>query len=416
MSTPWHTEKWFVSHFNFLDEVRSRWNIPKKVIIHDVTLRDGEQQQGLAFRKEDKIKAARLMDEAGIPEIELCASGVSKDDLEAAKTLAREGMRCKIFVMVFARKEDVDWAADAGAWGITLSIPSSPHIQEGLGWKPEEAIQKAVEVSSYAKERGLHVMVEPWDSTRADLDYWVKFAKTVVDEGHADRACFVDTFGVAIPDAIFHAISKAKEVIQVPLHIHCHNDFGLAAANALAAVTAGARAIDCTLTGIGDRSGMPPTEEVALALHLLYGVDVGLDLGKLYQLCKLIQSFSGVKVPPQKAVVGDNLFAIETGTLLSDLLKARGRGFGDLIVYPYLPEIVGQSPVRVLLGKKSGKTSVNYKLKEMGMNATPEQAAAILEKVKEYAPKVRRTLTDDEFRIIVNEITGKKHRRRISNK
>ena len=198
MSEPWKGIYSFVSPHNFDPEVRAGWNLPSKVRIHDNTLRDGEQQPGMVFRKDEKIQTALLLDEMGIPEIEVGMPVVSKEDSDAMKELSGMGLKARLMCLVRTLKADIDVAADVGVSGVVVEIPSSHFIHDALGWDSDGTVSRAFESISYAKERGLYASLFPWDSTRADLNYWLKIAKAGVDAG-ADAVAFVDTLGVTSP-------------------------------------------------------------------------------------------------------------------------------------------------------------------------------------------------------------------------
>ncbi|MFQ5762916.1 MAG: pyruvate carboxyltransferase, partial [Candidatus Bathyarchaeia archaeon] len=196
------------------------------MVVHDNTLRDGEQQAGVVFSKQEKLHIAHALNEVGIDRIEVGMPVVSKDDFEVMKTLASEDLNSKLYCLARATKEDVDAATECGAYGLVMEIPSSKHIHEALGWTKEEAISKLVTATQHAVDRGLHVGVFPWDTTRADLSDYLDIAKAAAD-AHADSIAVVDTFGVAVPNVVKHLIKKLKATVKVPVEIHCHNDFGL---------------------------------------------------------------------------------------------------------------------------------------------------------------------------------------------
>ncbi|MEM2673712.1 MAG: pyruvate carboxyltransferase, partial [Candidatus Bathyarchaeia archaeon] len=256
MNEPWKTDKWFVSHYNFVEEIRKNLNFPEKVLIHDVTLRDGEQQANVIFRKQEKIKVARLLDEAGVQRIEAGMPAVSKEEMEAVKAIASDGLNAKIFAFTRCMKRDVDLALKCGVDGVVMEIPSSDHLLSyAYGWSEDKAIKLAVEATSYAHEHGLHVAFFTIDSTRAKFETCWSLINAVATEGHMDSLVVADTFGVCSPHAIHYFVRKLKERVKKPLEIHCHNDFGLAVANTISAVAAGAEIVHTTVNGIGERAG-----------------------------------------------------------------------------------------------------------------------------------------------------------------
>jgi len=398
---PWLSDKWWVSPLNFVDEVRSQLKLPKRVLIHDITLRDGEQQAGVTFNKEDKIEIAKMLDEVGVHRIEAGMPAVSSEDKEAVKAIARMGLNAKVFCFARCMKRDVDLALECDVDGIEMEIPSSEHlIRYGYDWPLEKAIELAVEATSYAAEHGLHVAFFTIDGTRANLDWWFKLVGKVASEGHMDSLVLVDTFGVCMPEAIRYLTRKAREQFSVPIEVHFHNDFGLAVANTLAAVAEGAEIVHTTVNGIGERMGNADLAETALALEVLYGVKLGLDYSKLYKLSKLVERLSGVKMPPHKPVVGDGVFRVESGIIVGwwRNLERQGR---PLVMFPYHWSFVGQNGVEIVLGKKSGRDSILYVLERMGVDPTTVNVDKVLEEVKVEAIRRKSPVPSEVFKQIV---------------
>jgi isopropylmalate/homocitrate/citramalate synthase len=403
MRKPWMTDKWWVSPLNFVNEIRASLNLPDNVIIHDITLRDGEQQAGLVFNKEDKIRIARMLDEVGVHRIEAGMPAVSKEDREAVKAIANEGLNAKIFCFARCMKQDVDLALECDVDGVEMEIPSSEHlIKYAYGWPLEKALELSIEATRYAADHGLHVAFFTIDATRASLDWWFKIIEKVATEGHMDSLVLVDTFGVCTPEAIRYFTKKALERFNKPIEAHFHNDFGLAVANTLAAVTEGVQIVHTTINGIGERMGNADLAETALALEALYGVKLGLKYDRLYKLSKLVEELSGVRMPPHKPVVGDGVFKVESGIIagwwarLEELNK-------PLIMFPYTWDLIGQKGVEILLGKKSGRDSIIRKLREIGVNPSTVDLDKILEKVKEESIKRKGPISDEIFKEIVEK-------------
>jgi len=403
-SKPWKTDKWFVSHYNFLDEVRKGFDLPEKVMVHDITLRDGEQQANVIFRKDEKIKIARMLDEAGVARIEAGMPAISKQDTEAVKAIAHDGLNAKVFCFARCMKRDVDFALQCDVDGLIMEVPSSDHlIKYGYGWPEEKAISLSVEATQYAAEHGLHVGFFTIDSTRAEFETCWRLINAVATEGHMDSLVLVDTFGVCSPQAISYLVGKIRERVKKPLEIHCHNDFGLGVANTIAAVTAGVEIVHTTVNAIGERVGNGSLDEIALALELFYGVKTGIKFEKLYALSKMVEELSLVKMPPNKPIVGDNVFTTESGIIAGWWARLEELGM-PLEMFPFLPEFIGHRPVKIVLGKKSGRDSVIYRLKKLGLQVPDEKIDEILEQIKVMSEDKKRILTEDEFISIVKQI------------
>jgi len=224
--------------------------------------------------------------------------------------------------------------------------------------------------------------------------------KTVVLRGHVDRVRVVDTVGSCLPQAMEYMVRWMVQTTNLPVEVHCHDDFGMATANTLAGIAAGATVASTTLNGMGERAGGAPTEEVALALKVLLGADLNLRFERFYAVSRLLQEMSGAPLAPHKAVVGENAFGQEAGMVVS--------GWKETVftAEPYLPEFVGQSH-RLVIGKKSGKDSIEIKLREFGIEAPKDQVEKILLAVKLRAEETKKPLSDDDFKKIVQTLLRK---------
>jgi isopropylmalate/homocitrate/citramalate synthase len=397
MDKPWMKEKWYVSNYNFNPEVQQEIKL-SNIVISDCTLREGEQQPGVVLTGDEKVRIAHALDELGIHQIEAGMPAVSPEEKKTITKIAKAGLRAKILAFCRARKDEIETARDCGVWGILCSLPSSSIlIEEKLKWPYERVIDTAIELTRFAHEQGLYVVFSPFDTTRADFNFLTKHVQTVIAQGHVDRLRLVDTRGCVSPHGIGFLIRKIRGLTNLPIEIHCHDDFGLATANTITAAAAGANVLSTTMNGMGERSGNAPTEEVAVALLLLYGLDLGLRYEKFYEASRLVQELTGVKLQPHKSVVGENAFTFESGAGLEGFAK------GDpFISETYLPEVVGQR-FRVLLGKKSGKYSIQMKLKELSLDVPEEKVAALLTQVKEQSERTKQPVSDEDFRAMVKK-------------
>jgi methanogen homocitrate synthase len=406
-SKKWINDSWVASPANFEPKVLKQLNFPKKIQLYDVTCRDGEQRPGVVFRKDDKVRIAKKLDEVKIQRIEAGMPAVSDEDFNAVKEIAHLGLSAKVVAFSRARKDDVDLALKADVPAILIETPSSDDlIRTGFGWEKKKALQMAAEATEYAKAHGLQTTFFAIDSTRADPRFLKKLYTTVVKESHVDSVAVVDTFGITSPQGFASIVRTVKRWVTVPLEVHCHNDFGLGTANALSGLGAGATIAHTNVNGIGERAGGASTEEVAVALRILYGKDLGFRYDKLYELSKLVQEASGVPVSPQKPVVGETAFGYEAG--IPTMLCLRYK-HANMLKYglSYLPEFVGNK-FSITLGKKSGGQSIRWRLEELGYEATDKQVDEILAKVKQLALEKKRGLTDEEFRRIYDDVVRMK--------
>lgn len=399
------TSQWFVSPYNYVDEVRKKLSLPEKVYIHDTTLRDGEQQPNVVFRKDEKVEIAIALDEVGVDFIEAGLPAVSRGDFEAIKAIVKQGLKAKVLSFSRCLKEDVDLALKADVPGVVMELPSSEHIiKYAYRWDVGKALERSREALEYAKQHGLYVKFFTIDATRSDVSFLKKVIGNVKDL--MDALVLADTFGVMSPYAMEYFMRMIKGFVNKPLEVHAHNDFGLAVANSLAAVVGGASTVHVTVNGLGERSGNAALEEVVLALELLLGVKTNIKKERLYELSKLVERLSGVKLQPQKAVVGDNITRVESGILTDWWFNVKDVKPTEIL--PYIPTLVGRkAELTILLGKKSGKRNVVEKLRELGISVSDDEAIQLLTKLKERAIELKRALTDEEFKELVREVLKK---------
>ena len=381
---------WETSPFG--DAAHAGSHFPENVRIADCSLRDGEQQAGIVFTRKDKVDIARALDRLGVYEIEAGTPASSEEDRQAIEDIAAAGLKSKVSALARGRRDDIDLVARCGAWAARLSMPISA-IQRAnkLKLTDDQYIRLALDNANYTKERGLACIFSPYDTTRSELPLLRRLLSEFNREGTVDRVRIVDTTGCATPQIIAFLVREMAQVTQIPLEIHCHDDFGLAVANTIAGVQQGAEYISVTMNGIGERSGNASLEEAALALRVLYGVDCGVDLSQIVEVSRLVEERSGIALQAHKAVVGRGAFAHESGMVVAGLLK------DPFTAESYVPELVGQSR-EVVLGKKSGVTSVEAKLKELNIELPTEAMAAILNDIKREAVRTKRPIGEAKLR------------------
>ncbi len=400
---PWKTDQWFSSPWNYLPEVTEGFNIPERIEIHDVTLRDGEQQAGVEFTADDKVEIAIALAEAGIHRIEAGLPAVSPADTEAVKRIVQLGLDTEVYAFSRCMVSDVQLAVDCGVSGVVMEVPASHHlIEKAYNWPVERAIEASVESTKFAHENGLKVSFFPIDATRSTMTQLLDDLETVATQGHVDNIALVDTFGVTSPHAISYYTRRVRERLAVPLETHFHMDFGMGVANSILAVAEGASVIHTTVSGIGERAGNAPTEETVLALLTMYGVDTGIDTTKFTDIARLVADLSGVVQPSNRPVTGSRLYNVESGIITTWV-----KNVGDELTepFPFRPELVGQSSPEIVLGKGSGLDSVAIWLGRHGIyDAETKEIEAILAEVKGRSLAKKGLLDDDEFADIVREI------------
>jgi isopropylmalate/homocitrate/citramalate synthase len=400
---PWHTDHWFTSPWNYAPEVRSTLTLPERVVFHDTTLRDGEQQAGVQFSARQKVAIAGVLAEAGVGRIEAGMPAVSPEDEAAVREIAKARLPAEIYVLSRCMKTDVQRAVDCGVDGVVMEIPSSRHLVElGYRWTVERAVDLCVEATAYAAAQGLKVAFFPVDASRADMDEFLKLIRRVSADGHMDSLGLVDTFGVLTPQAAAYFTSQCAE-FGVPLEAHFHMDYHMGVANSCMAVAAGATVVHTTVGGLGERAGNTPLEDIAMALLTMYGVPTGLDTTKLKKLNDLVMRFAGVPVPSQRAIVGDGIFQIESGMVAGWYGNVRDSDVTE--VFPYHPDLVGQRQPKVVLGKGSGPDSVVMAAAALGVHdLTSDQITKLLSAVKLESLGLRRLLTSEEFEGLLRRI------------
>ena len=400
--TPWEREnRWFTSPWNFLEESREGLDFPERVSFHDVTLRDGEQQAGIALNREDKVAIAKKLAEAGVDRIEAGMPVVSPQDEAAIKDIVQLDLGPKIYAFARCMVDDVNRARDCGVDGVVVEIPSSQHIMDkAYGWPLERAVNLSIEATLAAKEAGLDTVFFTIDSSRAEFDFYLDMVERVATEGHMDALALVDTFGGVAPNAIPVWVKKVRERLPgVRLEAHFHDDFGLGVANTIAAMASGVEVAHTTVTGVGERAGNTPMEDLALALRMLYSVEHGLVTESFYALSRLVRERTGHQIPSNRAAVGERLFEVESGIIAGWYERCIDDDPTEL--FPYHWDVVGQPPARVVYGKGSGLPSVTLAMKALGLDASDDELRNILMKIKERALETKALMPFEEVAIII---------------
>jgi methanogen homocitrate synthase len=396
----WINDNWWTSEFNFEPDFRETLSLPAKVQIHDATLRDGEQTPGLVLRKEHKIEIAQMLDELGVDRIEAGMPAVSREDFEALRDISKLGLKSKIMAFSRAMTKDVDLALECGVYGVVIEIASGlPRIKYQYTWDENETIHRAIEAINYAKKKGLFVNFFPFETTRAEKPFLMRFLDEVKQNASPDSIAVIDTTGCILPSAMRKLVLEIKARVNLPIEVHTHNDFGMAVAVSLAAVESGAEVVHTCINGLGERCGNASIDEVAVCLKTLYGLECSIRLDKLYKVSRRAQEISGIPMAPNKPLVGEGAFLRESG-LGVKLLKTN-----PTVLFAINPRLLGRN-YELGLGKKSGKESIRFVLEELGIGATDEQVQRLLSQVKEMGTECGRLLTREEFRELVKKEVG----------
>lgn len=398
---PWKSDRWFVSPWNFAREVTAGFNPPSRLRIHDVTLRDGEQQAGIVFTRDEKVRIAEKLAEAGIHRIEAGTPAVSPNDEAAIKEIVKRKLGPEIFVLSRCMIDDVKRAVDCGVDGVTIEIPSSEHLVEhSYRWTMAKATDLSIKATQYAHEQGLYVSFFPVDATRSNMEWFLQLIERVAAEGHMDALGLVDTFGVLSPHGASYYTRTIRTRISKPLEVHFHNNFGMAIANTIMAVLEGGEVIHSTITGIGEGGGNCPMIEATMALRILYGVDAGLKYEMFSELYDLITTLAGRG--PNRPLVGEETYDVESGMVVSWHRNSRSTYPTETV--PIDPALVGHRGPRYVMGKKSGIDSVSIWAEALNLDLDKDQGAEVLRRVKLYSHDVKRQLTEDEFKGIADAV------------
>jgi homocitrate synthase NifV len=361
-----------------------------KVFFSDTTLRDGEQAPGVAFRPEEKVRIARLLDAAGVSEIEAGIPVGGEEEARAVKRLASLGLKATVSAWCRARDEDIDASACLGVKAVSICIPASRlHLRERLGKDVEWALGRIGESVARAKCMGLTVCAAFEDASRADWADLRRFLRVCAASG-ADRLRVSDTVGALLPDEVKNLVAGCLEEVRLPVEFHGHNDFGLATANALAAFDGGASHLSVTVLGLGERAGNAALEEVVMAFEKLKKVATGMDKTLFPALFTAVSRGSGREIPPSKPVAGEAVFTHQSGLHVQGVLRC------PETYEPFDPSVVGRSR-KIVFGKNSGRSGLRSKLFDSGIALGEHELASLLLRVKNISQARKGSLETAEI-------------------
>ncbi len=379
-----------------------------RVHIFDTTLRDGEQSPGFSMNVQEKLRMARQLEELGVDILEAGFPIASPGDLEGVRAVAGAIGGCRVAALARAKQVDVEAALRAlePAARPRLHVflaTSDLHLHYKLRMSRAEALEAIVQLVGYGRQRCPEVEFSAEDASRTDMDYLCTVMAAAADAG-ATILNLPDTTGYSIPEEYGQIFRRVRQHLGgrqgITLSAHCHNDLGLAVANSLAAVRAGARQVECTINGIGERAGNASLEEIVVALAVrqaAFEVQTNIRLEKIYPTSRLLSDITGVRVPPNKAIVGANAFAHEAGIHQDGIIK-------NPLTYEIIPpEAVGVPARRLILGKHSGRNALCVRLRELGYEVSRDELAACYEAVMALAD-VKKQVTDRDLLATVHQV------------
>jgi len=394
MNTITKNQIW-TSELNNLASVQAGFDRSKTVRFYDTTLRDGEQSVGVCFTPDEKFDIACKLAEMGVSRIESGFPRVSPEDTEAVRRILAAKLDAEIWGFARCVQGDLDAHLELGTEYVLMEVSTSDIKMKAYGFTRESVLQKVAKSVKYAKDNGIkRVNFFAVDATRSDLDFLRQVYTTAIEAG-AEEVSVVDTIGACAPESAEHLIRLVRSWVgdDILIHWHGHNDFGLATAAAIAAVRGGADFIQGTINGMGERAGNADICEVALALRCLYNAPVALDLSKAREISRLVQKAGNYTVDGWKPVVGEYLYTRESGAVANQFHIPEA-------IEPYSAEIV-RADRKIVLGKKSGLSSIVLKLEELGLEVSADKHGDILNEVKVKATAAKRLISDDEFRTVV---------------
>ena len=374
-------------------------NLSDKIYIFDTTLRDGEQTPGVALTVDEKIQVATKLNNLGVDKIEVGFPASSKGEIESAKQIKSLGLKSTLVGLSRSLRKDVDAVLNSDLEYIHTFIGTSPlHRDYKLKMSKEKIIETAVDAIEYAKDHGLTVEFSAEDATRTERNFLFEVFNEAVSAG-ADFLDVPDTVGILTPIMTREIITDIKDNFSIPISVHFHNDFGLATANTLTAIECGANQAHVTVNGLGERTGNCSLEELVMSLKSAYGIDLELDTTRLYSLSHLVGRLTGVKMPVNKPIVGDNAFAHESGIHVHGILN-------NASTYePMSPDMVGHSR-RIVLGKHTGANAIKSKLKEYHIDLDSEQFDKVFAEIKSLGDSGKCITDDDLIAIAITQLAS----------
>lgn len=380
-----------------------------RVLIVDTTLRDGEQTAGVVFANQEKVRIAKMLSEIGVHELEVGSPWLCVEERDAMSEIASLGLRARIRAFCRADDRDIELAAATGVDGVVISASTSDkHLAAKYGKDRAWVLQRVEETAAKALEAGLSVVVSAEDASRTGMDFLLTYATAAQALG-AERFRFCDSLSVLDPFLAYQRIQTLVGELDIPVEVHCHNDFGMATANSMAGIRAGARYVTVSVGGLGERTGNAALEEVVMALKHLDGVDIGVSTAHFREISEYVARAASRAIPVWKAIVGTNVFAHESGIHADGVIK------NPLTYEVFSPDEVGLTR-QLVVGKHSGSRTIQHKFKEFGIDLSDHEANEILALARDMSVELKRSLFEKELMYIYQDFVGANEQRMADEK
>ncbi|MDD2304418.1 MAG: hypothetical protein PHP53_06965 [Prolixibacteraceae bacterium] len=367
--------------------------------IIDTTLRDGEQAPGVVFTLDEKLRIAAMLEDCGIKELEVGTPAMGKDELRMIREIVQAGFRFDKLCWARAREFDIEESAKTGANRINISFPVSEIQLSAMGRNTDWVLKQLRPIISFARQRFDFIAIGAQDASRANREFLNEFISACLAEG-VDRIRLADTVGILNPFSTAQLFTKMSEKFPfVDFEFHGHNDLGMATANSMAALMSGATSISATVNGLGERAGNAFVEEIAAAMKVSAGIDCGIHLSGMQELCRFVAEASSKPIHPSKPIVGDMICRHESGIHCKSLLK------NELTYQPFLSSEIGRS-TEMVLGRHSGSGTIRHLLEKLNLKITDKQSILLTEQVKSLSFRKKRELHMDELIHLANNLNG----------
>ncbi len=384
-----------------LDSYRSigAFVMTAQVVIDDTTLRDGEQSAGVAFTPEEKLSIAQTLSDIGVPELEIGIPAMGLEEQEVMKSISNLNLKSQLVAWCRMKQSDLDAARFTGVQIVDLSVPvSDQQIKHKLNSNRRAIKHLVIDMVKRGRDAGFEVCVGCEDASRADQNFIAEIAELAQWSG-ARRIRYADTLGILQPFSTQKNIEFLRSQTDLEIEMHAHDDFGLATANTLSAVMAGATHINTTVNGLGERAGNAALEELVLGLKYLYDLDTGVDIKRISDVSRLVEKASGRSVPWQKSIVGEGVFSHESGIHVDGLIKQKNN-------YQSIdPEWLGREH-SFILGKHSGSSLLKIKYEELGINVNQDELVKLLPMVRRFSTVFKRSPENSDLLSFWNEINS----------